>query len=82
MGRAIRKAVADEPDVTTARVAAGDPAATLDGSELIVTVVLHETLDVQQAAELLARVQRRWTEDALVRARVDSMTVRLEASFC
>jgi len=82
VGRALRAAVSGEPAVTTARVQAGDPAATLDGPELLVTVVLHETLDGQAVRELLARVQRRWTEDAVVRARVDSMAVRLEAAFC
>jgi hypothetical protein len=82
VGRAIRRAVADEPVVTTARVATDDPRASLDGAELLVTVVLHETLDRQEVAELMARVQRRWTEEPVVRARVDSMTVRLEASFC
>lgn len=82
VGRAIRRAVADEPAVTTARVGTDDPRASLDGAEVLVVVVLHETLDRQRVAELMARVQRRWTEDPIVRARVDSMTVRLEASFC
>lgn len=82
VGRAIRGAVADEPAVTTARLGTDDPRGTLDGAELLVVIVLHETLDRQQVAELIARVERRWTEDAIVRARVDSMTVRLEAAFC
>jgi hypothetical protein len=82
VGRAIRLAVADEPAVTTARVGTDDPRGSLDGAEVLVVVVLHETLDRQQVAELMARVQRRWTEDPVVRARIDSMTVRLEASFC
>jgi hypothetical protein len=82
VGRAIRAAVAGEPAVTTARVATDDPGASLDGAEVRVVIVLHETLDRQQVAELMARVQRRWTEDPIVRARVDSMTVRLEAAFC
>jgi SseB protein N-terminal domain len=82
VGAAIRRAVRDEPAVTTARVGTDDPAASLDGAELLVVLVLHETLDRQQVGELVARVQRRWTEDDLVRARVDSMTVRLEAAFC
>lgn len=82
VGRAIRKAVAGEPAVTTARVGPGDPRSSLDGAELQIVIVLHETLDRQQVAELMARVQRRWTEDETVRARVDSMTVRLEAAFC
>ena len=82
VGRAIRLAVADEPAVTTARVGTADPRASFDGAEVLVVIVLHETLDQQQVAELMARVQRRWTEDAVVRARVDSMVVRLEASFC
>jgi hypothetical protein len=82
VGRAIRSAVADEPAVTTARVGTDDPRASLDGAEVLVVIVLHETLDQQRVEELLARVQRRWTEDATVRSRVDSMTVRLEAAFC
>jgi hypothetical protein len=82
VGRAIRAAVAGEPAVTTARVGTDDPGASLDGAEVQVVIVLHETLDRQQVAELMARVQRRWTEDPVVRARVDSMTVRLEAAFC
>jgi hypothetical protein len=82
VGRAIRSAVAAEPAVTTARVGTDDPRASLDGAEVLVVIVLHEALDRQQVAELMARVQRRWTEDELVRSRVDSMTVRLEAAFC
>lgn len=82
VGRAIRGAVAREPAVTTARVGTQDPKASLDGAELLVVIVLHETLDRIQVAELLARVQRRWTEDPVVRSRVDSMAVRLEAAFC
>ena len=82
VGRAIRRAVTDEPAVTTARVGTDDPNSSLDGAEVLVVIVLHETLDRQQVAELMARVQRRWTEDAVVRTRVDSMTVRLEAAFC
>lgn len=82
VGRAVRAAVAGEPAVTTARTGTDDPNASLDGAELLVVIVLHETLDRQQVAELLARVQRRWTGDPVVRSRVDSMTVRLEAAFC
>jgi hypothetical protein len=82
VGRAIRRAVADEPAVTTARVGTDDPRGSLDGAEVLVVIVLHETLDQQQVGELLARVQGRWTEDGVIRSRVDSMTVRLEAAFC
>jgi hypothetical protein len=82
VARAIRRAVADEPAVTTARVGTDDPRSSLDGSEVLVAIVLHETLDQQQVADLMARVQRRWTADEVVRSRVDSMAVRLEATFC
>ncbi|MGT2424606.1 SseB family protein [Amnibacterium kyonggiense] len=82
VGAAIRRAVADEPAVTTARVGTDDPLGSLDGAEVLVVIVLHETLDQQRVAELMARVQRRWTEDPVVRSRVDSMAVRLEAAFC
>lgn len=82
VGRAIRRAVVDEPAVTTARVESGDPLATLDGAEVAVTIVLHETIDQPAVGRLLARVQRRWTEDPVVRDRVDSLAVRVEAAFC
>lgn len=82
VARAIRRAVADEPDVTDARTAAGDPAATLDGAELRVAVLLHEGVDRSAVKRLLARLQRRWAEDPVVRARVDSMAVRIEAAAC
>lgn len=82
VGAAIRAAVACEPAVTTARVGTDDAGASLDGAEVLVVIVLHETLDRAAVQDLLARVQRRWTRDSVVRARVDSMTVRLEAAFC
>lgn len=82
VGRAIRAAVAGEPAVTTARVGTADPRCALDGEEVLVVVVLHETLDRDGVDRLLARVRQRWTADPVVRARVDSMTVRLEAAFC
>ncbi|MFD1721530.1 SseB family protein [Amnibacterium endophyticum] len=82
VGRAIRAAVDGEPAVTTARVAAGDPRASLDGAEVAVLVVLHETLDQAAAGALVSRLQQRWAADPVVRARVDSMAVRLAAEFC
>ena len=80
--RALRRAVADEDAVTTARVTSDDPEATLEGAEVRVTVVLHETLDRESLSGLLARVQDRWRADPVVRDRVDSLAVRVEAAFC
>jgi hypothetical protein len=82
VGRALRRGVAGEDAVTTARVSSGDPEATLAAAEVRVTVVLHETLDRDALSGLLARVQDRWRRDAVVRERVDSLVVRVEAAFC
>lgn len=82
VGRALRRAAGSEPAVTTVRVASGDPRATLDGAEVQATVVLHETPDATGAGLLLARLQERWAADPVVRARVDSLAVRLTAEFC
>jgi hypothetical protein len=82
VGRALRRGVADEDAVTTARVSGGDLAATLEGAEVQVTVVLHETLDRESLSGLLTRVQDRWRADPVVRDRVDSLAVRVEAAFC
>ncbi|MDQ1513998.1 MAG: hypothetical protein QOC59_1840 [Microbacteriaceae bacterium] len=82
VGRALRRALADEDAVTTARVSSDDPRATLDGAEVRVTVVLHETLDREALSALLERIQQRWRGDELVRERVDSLAVRVEAAFC
>jgi hypothetical protein len=82
VGRAIRAAVADEPAVTTARVGADDPGATLEGAEVRVVVVLNEVLDRPQLEALLARVQERWRADPVIIARVDSLAVRVEAAVC
>jgi hypothetical protein len=82
VGRALRRGVAGEEAVTTARVTDDDPGATLEGAEVRVTVVLHETLDREALAALLARVQDRWRHDPVVAERVDSLAVRVEAAFC
>lgn len=77
---ALRAGIRGEQAVTSVGIAADDPDGRLDGPEVLVTVVLHDALDRQGLAELLARVQRRWTEDPAIRARVDSMRVRIEAA--
>lgn len=76
---ALGRAAADEPAVAAVQVSTDDPRASLDGAEVAVAVAVRSGLDRRSAGELVARLQRRWTEDEVIRARVDSMVVRLEA---
>lgn len=75
---ALGGAAAGEPSVAAVRVTTDDPRASLDGAEVAVGVVVAPTLDPQGLTDLLTRLQRRWTEDGVVRRRVDSMVVRVE----
>lgn len=66
-----------EADVVRVELAPGDPHARLAGPELVVSLSLAPGLDKQSLDALLARLQQRWSESALIAARVDSLAVRL-----
>jgi hypothetical protein len=72
-----RGSVTDETAVVDVSLRAGDPLALLRGPELVVELSLVAGLDQQAIASLLQRLQSRWSESALIAARVDSMTVKL-----
>lgn len=68
--------VAGEDAVQAVGLAPGDPNALLAGAEVIVVLQLDPTLTAQSRGDLLARLQERWSADAVIAARVDSLAVR------
>ena len=74
---AFAASVADEPAVVSLTLAAGDPDARLAGPEVRVELALVPGLDRPVLDSLLARLQQRWAEDAVIAERVDSLGVRL-----
>ncbi|MDH2444980.1 SseB family protein [Amnibacterium sp. CER49] len=82
VARALRSAAAGEDAVTAVRVTTDDPAATLEGAEVRVVVVLHSLLTQEALSALLGRLQERWRADPVVQRRVDSLAVGIEAALC
>jgi hypothetical protein len=72
--------IADEPEVRSVRLTAGDPDARLAGPELVVTLGLEPGLDRDALQALLSRLQQRWSRSDLIAARVDSLRLTLAAA--
>lgn len=72
--------VSGEPSVASVELAPGDPDARLAGPELVVRLELAPGLTREDLADLLGRVQQRWSTSELIASRVDSMRVQLVAS--
>jgi hypothetical protein len=66
-----------EDAIVAIQLAPGDPDARLAGPELLVQLSLVDGLDEIGLAELLGRLQERWSVSELIAERVDSMTVKL-----
>ncbi|MGU3411871.1 SseB family protein [Microbacterium sp. M1A1_1b] len=79
VAQAFADSVAGESDVARVELAPGDPLGRFAGPELTVGLVLHPGLDREQVAALVGRLQQRWTADAVIAERVDSMRVALRA---
>jgi hypothetical protein len=79
VAQAFADSVAGEASVARVELAAGDPLGRFAGPELTVGLVMHPGLDREQVAELVGRLQQRWTADAVIAERVDSMRVALRA---
>ncbi len=77
VAEAFAASVADEGAVARVELVAGDPLGRFAGAELTVGLVLHPGLDQAQVQALVGRLQQRWTADAVVSDRVDSMRVAL-----
>jgi hypothetical protein len=67
-----------EPAVRAIQLAPGDPNARLTGAELLVQLSVDAGLDQAALDALLARLQSRWSSDATIATRVDSIGVTLE----
>jgi hypothetical protein len=74
---AFAASVDDEPAVVSLALSAGDPDARLAGPEVRVELALVTGLDRALLDSLLARLQQRWAESAVIAERVDSLGVRL-----
>ncbi|KZX22601.1 SseB family protein [Rathayibacter tanaceti] len=77
---ALRAGAAGEPIVASLDVRAGDPAQRLTGPELVVVLHLRPGLDQEALGALIARLGERWAADAVVAARVDSLTLQLASA--
>jgi hypothetical protein len=69
-----------ENSVVAVQLAPGDPDARLIGAELLVHLSLIPGLDRVALAQLMERLQQRWSEDTLIATRVDSLRVQLVAT--
>jgi hypothetical protein len=74
---ALEAATAGEPAVLGIRALPGDADARLSGPELLVAVALSDELDEAARAAVLQRLGARWSADALLAERVDSLAVRV-----
>ncbi|TPW70273.1 SseB family protein [Schumannella sp. 10F1B-5-1] len=72
---ALEAATAAEPAVLGVRALAGDPDARLTGPELLVAVALADELDEAGRGAVLQRLGARWSADALLSERVDSLAI-------
>ena len=77
VARAFADSVVGERAVARVELAPGDPLGRFAGAELTVGLALHPGLDQTQVQELVGRLQQRWTADAVIAERVDSMRVAL-----
>lgn len=66
-----------EEPVVAVQLAPGDPDARLADAELIVQLSLIEGLNQDELADLLVRLQERWSRSELIARSVDSLAVRL-----
>lgn len=77
---ALRASATGESDVVALDVRPGDPRQRLAGSELVVVLELLPGLDRDALAALVGRLGERWAADAVIAARVDSLTLQLAAT--
>lgn len=72
-------ASAGEPSVLAVRLAPGDPDARLAGPELLVRLTLASGLGRTALDAVLGRLADAWAASSVIRDRVDSIAVRLDA---
>lgn len=74
---AFHESIGSELAVQDVRLAAGDPAARLQGPELTVILTLTQGLERDELDTVLGRLARRWAADDRIAVLVDSMQLRL-----
>ena len=77
---AVTDAAAGVAHVRRVSLQPGDPDSRLAGPELVVRVALEAGLDAQSLRDVSAQVQQRLALNETITARVDSLTIRLEAA--
>lgn len=80
VARALGEGIAEEDAIRAMELAPAAPPGSLDGPELIVTLVVDPGLDAGQIEQLIARVSGRWAQSPEVVSEVDSLTVRVSAT--
>ncbi|TCU51156.1 SseB family protein [Curtobacterium sp. PhB146] len=80
VAQAFANSVVGERSVARVELTPGDPVGRFAGPELTVGLALHPGLDREQVGELVGRLQQRWSTDAVITERVDSMRVALRAA--
>ncbi|MFF1878771.1 SseB family protein [Leifsonia sp. NPDC058230] len=77
---AFTRSIGSELGVHDVALSAGDPAARLDGEELVVRLELARGLTREELNAVLARLAQRWASDDVIATRVDSLRVQLVAT--
>jgi hypothetical protein len=76
--QAFLDASAGEPDLVAVQLAPGDPTARLHGPELLVQLSVRGGLPPAELEGLIARLGERWSSDATIAERADSLSVVIE----
>jgi hypothetical protein len=76
--RAFVGASSGEDALVAVQLAPGDPASRLAGAELLVQLSVRAGLSEDELSALIGRLGERWTADALIAERVDSIGVVVE----
>ena len=76
--QAFLDASAGEPDLVALQLAPGDPTAQLHGPELLVQLSVRGGLAQHELDALIRRLSARWSADATIAERADSLSVAIE----
>jgi hypothetical protein len=76
--QAFLDASAGEPELVAVQLAPGDPGARLHGPELLVQLSVRGGLPQPQLESLITRLGERWSADATIAERADSLSVVIE----
>lgn len=77
VAQAFAEAAAGQRDIQNLTLRAGDPAARLVGTEVVIELTLAPGLDRESLATLLAGLQQRWAASDVIARSVDSLSITL-----